>query len=47
MNTDTVVHSKVLHINYTAYDIRWDHDTIRIARRDVVMTASRDDEHVF
>ena len=47
MNTNMIVHSKVLHVNYTAYDICWDHNTIRIARRNVVITALRDDKHQF
>ena len=46
-NTDTVIQSKVFRINYTAYDIRRDHNTIRIAHGDIIMVASRDDEHPF
>ena len=46
-NIDTVVQSKVFRVNCTAYDICWDHDTIRIACGDIVMVALRDDEHPF
>ncbi|KAF8549149.1 hypothetical protein OG21DRAFT_1421778 [Imleria badia] len=46
-NLHLVVESKLLRINYTTYDIRWDHDTIRTSRGDVVMTSSRDEDHPF
>ena len=46
-NTDKVVQSKILRINYTTYDIRQDYNTINIACGDIIMTASRDDEHPF
>jgi len=47
INFDTIVESKLLRINYTTYDIRRDHDTIRTTRGDVVMTCSRDEVHPF
>jgi hypothetical protein len=47
LDADRLVLSKLLYINYTTYDVRRDHDTVRAARRDTVMTFSRDDEHPF
>ncbi|KAF8427567.1 hypothetical protein L210DRAFT_3652625 [Boletus edulis BED1] len=47
INTDAVVESKTLHINYTTYDIRWDNDMIRTTCGGIVMTYSRDEEHPF
>lgn len=47
VNADVVVRSKQLRINYTTYDIRRDHDTIRMSRGDAIMTSSRDDAHPF
>lgn len=46
-NIDTVVHSKILCVNYITYNIRRDHDSIGIACGDVIMTASRDNKHLF
>ena len=46
-NLYSVVESKLLHINYTTYDIRRDYDTIRPSRGDIVMTSSRDQDHPF
>lgn len=47
INFDAIIESKILRINYTTYDIRRDHDTIRTTRGDVVMTSSRDEAHPF
>lgn len=47
VNIDSVVESKIIQFNYTTYDIRWDHDTTRTTRGDIMMTCSRDDEPPF
>jgi len=47
INFDTIVESKLLRINYTTYNTRQDHNTIRTTRGDVVMTCSRDEAHPF
>ncbi|KAF8126478.1 hypothetical protein EV363DRAFT_1114492, partial [Boletus edulis] len=46
-NVEKVVWSRVLRINYPTYDIREAQDTVRMSRRDGIMTISRDDEHPF
>ena len=47
INFDAIIESKILCINYTTYDIRRDHDTIRTTHGDVVTTSSRDEAHPF
>ena len=47
VNPDAVIKSKILHVNYTTYDVRWDHNMICMSRGDVVMTYSIDNEHLF
>ena len=47
INFDAIIELKILRINYTTYDIRRDHDTIRTTRGDVVMTSLRDEAHPF
>ena len=47
INFDAIVELKILCINYTTYDICWDHNTIRTTCGDVVMTSLRDEAHPF
>lgn len=46
-NLYLVVESKLLHINYTTYDICWNYNTIQPFQGDVVMTSSRDQDYPF
>jgi hypothetical protein len=46
-NLGAVVESKLLCINFTTYNIRRSYDTIRCGKGGVVMTSSRDEDHLF
>ena len=43
-NVDRIVESKIFRVNYTTYDIRRDHDTLRPGRNSFLMTLSREDD---
>jgi hypothetical protein len=47
LNLSSVIESKLLHINYTTYDIRRAQDVIQTSRGGVIMTSSRDEAHPF
>jgi len=47
INFDAIMELKILSINYTTYNIHWDHDIIQTTCSDVVMTSLRDDMHPF
>ena len=47
LNLSSVIESKLLHINYTTYDIQWAQDIIQASHGGVIMTSSQDEAHPF